>query len=125
MGRDVWKYLYIIATIILTVYGQLVIKWQVANYGQLPLDASEKILFLLRLLLNPWITSGFIAAFMASLTWMAAMTKFELSYAYPFMSSSFVMVFILSIIFFHESVSATKVIGMSLIVLGIFIGSQK
>ena len=52
------------------------------------------------------------------------MTKFELSYAYPFTSVGFVLVLILSAVFFHEAITIPKVIGMVLIVAGIIIGSQ-
>lgn len=55
---------------------------------------------------------------------MAAMTKFELSYAYPFMSGAFVLVFILSVIFFNEIVTWQKILGLAFIVMGIFITSR-
>ena len=73
------SYIYLFLTIVLTVYGQLVIKWQVSLSGALPSSGGEKLFFLIRLLFNPWIISGFIAAFLAALSWMAAMTKFDLS----------------------------------------------
>lgn len=118
------NHLYIALTIIFTVYGQLVIKWQVANASSFPSGLVEKGLFLFNLLLNPWIISGFAAAFLASLAWIAAMTKFELSYAYPFMSLAFVFVLALSGVLFQETVTVPKVIGMALIVMGIVVGSQ-
>ena len=118
------NHLYIALTLIFTVYGQIVIKWQVSKAGSLPVDATEKGLFLLTLLSNPWIISGLAAAFFAALSWMAAMTKFELSYAYPFMSLGFVMILFLSGPLFQEAVSAPKIIGMALIVVGIVVGSQ-
>jgi multidrug transporter EmrE-like cation transporter len=55
---------------------------------------------------------------------MAAMTKFELSYAYPFMSLAFVLVLGLSAVFFQEAITMPKVLGLSLIILGIIIGSR-
>ena len=117
-------YIYIIFTIVLTVYGQMIIKWQVDSAGAFPEGAIDKILFILRLLLNPWVISSFLGAFLASLTWMAALTKFPLSFAYPFMSLSFVLVMVLSGIFFYEPVTIPKAVGMGLIVVGIIIGSQ-
>lgn len=119
------NHFYIFLTILFTVYGQLVIKWQVKSAGIFPNDVLQKVAFLFHLLLNPWVISGFAGAFLASLSWMAAMTKFPLSYAYPFMSFAFVLVLALSSIFFHESITSPKVIGMALIVAGIIIGSQK
>lgn len=114
-------YLYIFSTIIFTVYGQLVLKWKINDYGSLPDAFLDKITFLMQLFLNPWILSGFAAAFLAALSWMAAMTKFEISYAYPFMSLSFVLVFIFSVFFFGDSFSIHKVAGIACIVLGIII----
>jgi uncharacterized membrane protein len=66
---------------------------------------------------KPLIFSGFPAAFCAALFWMAAMTKFEVSFAYPFMSLSFVLVFIISALLLRESVNVYKILGLSLIVL--------
>lgn len=52
------------------------------------------------------------------------MTKFPLSYAYPFMSLAFVLVMFLSAFFFNEPVTLAKTLGLALIVTGIIIGSQ-
>jgi multidrug transporter EmrE-like cation transporter len=122
--ESIINFVYILATVLFTVYGQLVVKWQVAQAGTFPATASERLIFLLALLLNPWIASGVAAGFLALLCWMAAMTQFELSYAYPFMSLAFVFVLILSAIFFHEAVTVPKVLGVVLVVAGIIIGSR-
>jgi uncharacterized membrane protein len=111
-------YLYIIATIGFTVYGQLILKWRIASFGSLPAAAPAKLKFLGSLLIDPWIFSGFACAFLASLAWMAAMTKFELSHAYPFMSLNFVLVFLLSGWLLNEPLSVQKAIGVGLIMIG-------
>ena len=99
-------------------------KWQVIGAGPFPYNLSDKFFFLARLALNPWVLSGFFAAFLASLTWIAAMTKLDLSHAYPFMSFNFVLVIILSGVFFHEAITTPKIIGLGLIILGIIVGSR-
>ena len=118
------NYLYIMGTILFTVYGQLILKWRIGLYGTLPATLQEKLGFLLKLFLDPFILSGFMAAFIASLFWMAAMTKYELSHAYPFMALNFVLVLILSGALFHEAITVFRVVGVSLIILGIVVGSQ-
>jgi multidrug transporter EmrE-like cation transporter len=118
-------YLYILLTVLLTVYGQLIIKWRLAHLGALPDRPIDKVLFLVRAVFEPYIFSGFVAAFLASLTWMAAVTKFEISYAYPFMSLAFVLVLIFSVVFFKETLTLPKVVGLVLIVAGIVIASQR
>lgn len=118
------SYVYVFLTILLTVYGQLVIKWQVAAAGVFPAEPGDKFLFLARLLLNPWIISALAAALAAAVAWMAAMTKLDLSHAYPFTSLAFVLVTLFSVWLFHEPVTTPKIAGLVLIVSGIIIGSQ-
>jgi drug/metabolite transporter (DMT)-like permease len=118
---DLAGHVYILLTIAFTVYGQLVLKWQIGQAGQLPADAAGKIAFLLRQFLNPWILSGFAAALIASLAWMAAMTRFEINYAYPFMSLAFVIVMGFSVLFLGESLTAGRVAGTLLVVLGLVV----
>lgn len=118
------NFIYIFGTILFTVYGQIILKWRMQIYKNIPNELIEKMLFLFRLLIDPFILSGFIAAFIASLFWMVAMTKFEISYAYPFTSLSFVLVFIISIYLFNESVSTGKCIGLLLIVAGVIVTSK-
>ena len=117
-------YLYITGTVLFTVYGQLILKWRIAKYGALPEAFSEKLIFLFKLVFDPYIFSGFSAAFIASFFWMAAMTKLELSFAYPFMSAAFVLVFLLSVLLFQETVTPHKIIGLMLIVAGIVVTSR-
>lgn len=116
-------YLYIVGTILFTVYGQLILKWRIATYGALPDGVYEKVLFLFKLLFDPFIFSGFFSAFIASFFWMAAMTKFDVSYAYPFMSGAFILVFLLSVLLFNEPITWQKIVGLLLITLGIVITS--
>lgn len=107
-------------TVLFTVYGQIIIKWQVGGL-ELPPGLVEKVLFVLKQYLNPWVISAFLAAFLASMSWVAAMTQLELSFAYPFMSTSFIMVMVLSSVLFNEPVTWQKVIGSAVILLGLVI----
>jgi multidrug transporter EmrE-like cation transporter len=52
------------------------------------------------------------------------MTKLELSHAYPFVASTFVLVILAGAVFFNEPLNGHKLLGMALIVCGIFVGSQ-
>lgn len=124
MPARAWDYGYVFATVALTVYGQLVLKWRIADLGAMPPGFREKIVWLVALCFEPWIFSGFVAAFFAALAWMAALTRFDLSYAYPFTSLSFVLVLILSAGLLNESLNAYKVLGVALIVVGTIVASR-
>jgi multidrug transporter EmrE-like cation transporter len=114
----------IATTILLTVYGQLVVKWQVTAAGALPGSLAGRIEFLGRLVINPWIISVFLAAAIAALSWMAAMSRHELSVAYPYVALSFVLVLFGSAVFFDEPLNVFKVAGVTFIVVGLVIASQ-
>jgi drug/metabolite transporter (DMT)-like permease len=118
---DLLGHFYILATLAFTVYGQLVLKWQIGGAGPMPADVAGKLAFLFRQFLNPWIVSGFASAFIASLAWMAAMTRFELNYAYPFMSLAFIIVMVFSVLFLGEGVTAARVIGTLMVMAGLFV----
>ena len=64
------------------------------------------------------------AALLAGMAWMAAMTKLNLSYAYPFMGLTFVLVLVLSGVFFGEPMNWQKTVGVLLIMGGIALSSQ-
>ena len=118
---DLPGHIYILLTLAFTVYGQLVLKWQMNGVGPMPAAGTEKLMFLLSQFLNPWIISGFISAFVASLAWMAAMTRFDINYAYPFMSLAFVIVMGFSVLFLGETVSLAKVVGTLFVVVGLVV----
>ena len=118
-----FNYVYIAATLGFTVYGQLILKWQVGNAGAIPASTPDRISYLVNLVLNPWVLSALVGGFLAALSWMAALTKFELSHAYPFMALSFAFVLVLSAAFFSEPVTAAKIAGVVLIGAGVIVGS--
>ena len=117
-------YCLVLCTVLLTVCGQFLIKWQVLRAGNLPADFGERIKFVVQLLLNPWVIIAILAAFLASVTWMLAMTRLQLSHAYPLTALTFVLVVLGSSIIFTEPLTTPKVVGLALIVVGIVVGSQ-
>lgn len=112
-------YSYIFLTLFFTVYGQIILKWRLTYLKvMLPEGTINKLIYLIRLIFDPFILSGFVAAFIASLFWMAVMTKFEITSAYPFMSLAPVLVFIIGVLILGEAFTIGKLIGLILIVLG-------
>ncbi len=118
------RYLFPVATLLLTVYGQLVVKWQVERAGPRPDDLGGQLQFVGRLVVNPWVISVFVAAFLAAASWMLALTHFELSRAYPVMSLSFALVLFGSALWFSEALTWPKVAGVAIIALGLIVSSQ-
>lgn len=112
---------YIFSTILLTVYSQMIMRWQVGLAGELPAEGLGKVYFIARLLINPWVLSGILATFLSGISWMLAMTKFDVSYAFPFVGLNFVLVLSASAFLLHEPLNLAKLIGTVLIVFGVVI----
>jgi multidrug transporter EmrE-like cation transporter len=124
MNARLQDYSYIALTIALSAYGQLILKWRIRDVGPMPEDGLEKIRFLVLQIFDPAIFSSFVAAFLASLAWMAAMTRFDLSHAYPFTSLSFVVVLLLSAWLLNEPFTLQKAVGVALIVMGTAVAAR-
>jgi multidrug transporter EmrE-like cation transporter len=114
----------VLITIALTVYGQFIVKWQMLQAGIVPAGTSDRIGYVARLLLNPWILSAFTAAFLAALSWMLAMTKLPLSQAYPLTALVFICVVLGGAWAFAEPLNAWRIAGVLLIVSGLIVGSR-
>ncbi len=124
MASNVAGFANVAATVLLTVYGQLVFKWRVDDAGAFPDRNGERVEYVARLFLDPWVISVFLSALVASVTWALALTRFELSFAYPFMALSFVLVLVFGAAFLSESFTVAKVAGVALIVLGLVVASR-
>ncbi|MCC2680657.1 MAG: hypothetical protein K0S36_221 [Nitrosospira multiformis] len=118
---DLTGHFYIVLTLLFTVSGQLLLKWQVGQAGSMPEGGIDKVLFLLQQFFNPWIISGLFSALLASLAWMAAMTRFELNYAYPFMSLAFVIVMLFSMAFLNEPLTSQGIFGTLMVAAGLVV----
>ena len=117
-------YFYILGTVIFAVIGQICIKWRVMQYGSIPSGMLEKFSFVAKVIVDPYVLLGFLAAFLSSVFWIGAMSKFELSFAYPFTSLSFILIMLASYFIFNESITTYKIIGLLFIVAGIIITSR-
>ena len=117
-------WIFIAISLIGTVYGQLVLKWQVSRAGALPAGTGERIEFLARLMVTPWVLSVWLAAAIAALAWTAALMHFELSRAYPYVGLTFVTTLIAGAVLFGEQLTVLRVTGTLVVILGVIIASQ-
>ena len=119
------NHLYLLLAISFAVVSQLIIKWQMSAFSFDDYETwQDKFILAFSMLLNPYIIISLVLTLLAGVTWMIAMTKFEISYAYPFTLLGLVLVTIFSVVFFGESVNTYKISGIALIILGISVISK-
>ena len=114
-------HIYIFLALGFAVSSQLIIKWKMSEFSYNDFVSwQDRYSFAFSMLINPYIILALAFSVLAGVTWMIAMTKFELSYAYPFTIFSLIFVTLFSIIFFEEQLNAHKIIGIVLVAIGIF-----
>ena len=119
------NHFYLLLAISFGAISQLIIKWQISVFSFDDYKTwQDKFALAFSMLLNPYVVIALILTLLAGVTWMIAMTKFEISYAYPFTLLGLVLVTIFSVVFFGESVNTYKLSGIVLIVLGIVVISK-
>ena len=119
------NHFYLFLAIAFGVASQLIIKWKMSAFSFDDYETMyDKFVFAIGMLLNPYIIISLIFTLLAGLTWMIAMTKFDISYAYPFTTLGFVFVFIFSVVLFGEVVNWWKIIGLIFIIIGLIISNK-
>jgi drug/metabolite transporter (DMT)-like permease len=112
-------HIWILLTVALATYSQLVLKWQMNEIGPLPADFGPKAMALMHALLRPWVLTALFATFMSGVCWMVTLTKFDLSYAFPFTGLNFLVMFCAGVLLFGEQTSVIKFLGTALVVGGV------
>lgn len=111
--------LLILASVVLTSIGQLFFK-----KGMTILDHSHQQASLWKLmgygLLNGYVLLGFLSFGAGAILWLAVLAKEEVSYAYPLSSLGYIIVLIGSFLLFHENISPARIIGILLLISGVF-----
>ena len=117
-------YILIFIAVISMTAAQLLAKKGILSLGQLPSTISEIIPFFLKVYSNVYVISAVLITIVASLAWLLALSRAQLSFAYPFMALSYVLVVLFSLLFFREDVSILRWSGILVICLGVFLVSR-
>lgn len=114
-------YLMLLAVVVLTVYGQLMIKARALAHAA---EASSgKLLYLMAMFTDIGVLSGLAAAVTASAFWMLAIDRLDVAYAYPFMALCFVLVPAGATFLFGERLPPIQMLGISLIIIGVIVNA--
>ena len=70
--------------------------------------------------LNPFVIGGLAVLVFSMGLHLMALSRVELSFAYPFLSVSYVLVLIAGYFWFGEAVNASRILGVALICGGTF-----
>jgi multidrug transporter EmrE-like cation transporter len=109
---------FLFMAIALNGLSQMIMRWQMGG-ETLPESLLAKIPAAMKLLLRPWVLVAVGVSFTSAVSWMIALTKFELSYAYPFTAALYVYMLGAGFLLFGEALTPMRIIGTAVIVLGV------
>jgi multidrug transporter EmrE-like cation transporter len=111
----------IFAGVLLNAGAQLALKASVSDVGVIHpgLPGSGEVA--LKLLAEPWLWVGLVSYVVSLLVWIAALSRVEVSIAYPMLSIGYVVNAIAAWMLFGEALSAAKLGGIGVIIVGVYI----
>lgn len=115
---------YILIAVLASAAGQILLKKGMLTVGEVTLSAGDLPSTLLKIGTTPYIIIGLIVYITGTVFWLGALSRVDLSYAYPFASLSYVLMLIASWQIFDEHISILRLAGTLIIGFGVFLISR-
>ena len=111
----------VLAGVLLNAAAQLLLKAGTNAVGHFEFSAANIVPVGLRLALEPFILSG-VACYVVSLVvWIMALSRVEVSIAYPMLSIGYVINAVAAWYLFGEALGALRLTGIGFIIVGVFL----
>ncbi|HEX5167355.1 MAG TPA: EamA family transporter [Thermomicrobiales bacterium] len=114
----------ILLSTLLGVGGQILLKQGMSKMGEQSLAVGGLADIGLRIMTSPWVILGLMVYASGTFFWLIALSRVELSFAYPFASLSYVFILASAWALLGETVSILRLAGVVTICLGVLIVSQ-
>ena len=111
--------LYILVSGLLGVVGQLILKRGMAALGPLTLRPESLWHVVSLLAFNPLVILGLAVYVSGTFFWLLALSRVDLSFAYPFASLNYVFVLFASWVLLGERLTPIRLLGVAVIMLGV------
>jgi multidrug transporter EmrE-like cation transporter len=112
-------FIFIAFSTLFAVSGQLMLKHGMSHMSDTPGRSA-----LMYMAFSPWVVGGLLIYGCGVLAWLAAMSRLEISYVYPFASLGYIGIILGSYFLFKEKISALRLLGIAIIIVGVLITSQ-
>jgi drug/metabolite transporter (DMT)-like permease len=113
--------IYILISVVGGAVGQLLLKKGMTSLGPLTIRPQELFSLLWRIGTNPYVVTGLLIYVTGTLFWLVALSRVDLSYAYPFASLSYLLMLGVAWLVFKEDISLLRLIGTGVICAGVLI----
>ena len=111
----------ILTGVLLNAAAQLLLKAGVERVGVIGLGWNSIVSSGLRLALEPYILGGLLCYVVSVVVWILALSRVEVSIAYPMLSIGYVVTALAAWALLGESLSMMRMVGIAVIILGVFL----
>jgi drug/metabolite transporter (DMT)-like permease len=115
---------YILVAVVGSAAGQLLLKKGMSTVGALTISADQIFNVLWKIGTNPYVIIGLFIYVCGTVFWLAALSRVDLSFAYPFASLSYIAMIIGGWLLFGEKVDIWRIAGSAVIMTGVILISQ-
>ena len=115
-------FLLLLFSILTTASAQICFKRGMIDFGSLGFSTSNLLYLIPRIFQNLWLMSGIFLFGLSFLLWLFIISKLQLNVAYPIaISCEVTLVTIASWLLFKEYLSPIQILGIAVIITGIFL----
>jgi multidrug transporter EmrE-like cation transporter len=113
--------LFLLIAITLGAFGQISLKYGMKQFGSLGGPGVGLAPNLVRAVFTPYVLLGLSLYAVSSGFWLVVLSSWALSYAYPMIATNYLLVVLLSRVFFKEHVAPLQWIGIVFMVAGLIL----
>ena len=113
--------IYILISVLLSAVGQIMLKKGMNDLGTMTIAMKQIVGILWRMGTNPYVFVGLVIYVVGVVFWLAALSRVDLSYAYPFASLSYIVMLVASWVLFGEHISILRLVGTLVVCVGVLL----
>lgn len=111
----------ILTGVMLNAVAQLALKASVKEMGAIGLNFSSSATAFLRLAFEPFLWVGLFCYGISVIVWILALSRVDVSIAYPMLSMGYVVNAFFAWQLFGEAMNPTRLVGMGIVLLGVYV----
>ena len=113
--------LIILLSILMSSTAHIFLKKGMMTHALISLNSGGLINLAWSVGTNPWVLGGMFLHVSALVVWLWALSKVDISFAYPFLALGYVLVSAIAWVWLGEELSPMRILGMIIIIFGILV----
>lgn len=111
----------VLTGVLLNAVAQLALKASVSDTGVIHLDLQSLLTSAGGLAVNLWLWAGLVCYAVSVVVWILALSRVDVSIAYPMLSIGYIVNAIAAWQLFGEPMNIAKVAGIGIIIVGVYV----